>query len=162
MVTALGGIAASPLADKAAATNQLVLERIIQSHPVLTGYDQAINVAPGMARSTILHAGSPIHWERMYGAMKSTMTGTLAFEGLAKGLDDAAGLATSGEIVFSPCHEHDCVGSMTGITSASMFIHAIESETYGSRAYADMSEQVAKILRMSANSQSVIKHFNWM
>ncbi|EMQ3568597.1 hypothetical protein WE694_004966, partial [Escherichia coli O11:H11] len=50
VVTALDDIAASPLADKIAAANQLALERIIQSHPVLIGYDQAINVVPGMTR----------------------------------------------------------------------------------------------------------------
>ena len=65
VVTALDDIAASPLADKIAAANQLALERIIQSHPVLViGYDQAINVVPGMTRNTILHAGPPIHWEK--------------------------------------------------------------------------------------------------
>ncbi len=35
-------------------------ERIIQSHPVLVGYDRAINVVPGMTRTTILHAGPPV------------------------------------------------------------------------------------------------------
>ncbi len=77
-------IAASPLADKIAAANQLALERIIQSHPVLIGYDQAINVVPGMTRNTILHAGPPIHTgEKMCGAM-GAVTGALVFEGLAK------------------------------------------------------------------------------
>lgn len=81
VVTALDDIAASPLADKIAAANQLALERIIQSHPVLIGYDQAINVVPGMTRNTILHAGPPIHWEKMCGAMKGAVTGALVFEG---------------------------------------------------------------------------------
>ena len=148
VVTALDDIAASPLADKIAAANQLALERIIQSHPVLIGYDQAINVVPGMTRNTILHAGPPIHWEKMCGAMKGAVTGALVFEGLAKDLDDAAELAASGEIIFSPCHEHDCVGSMAGVTSASMFMHIVENKTYGNRAYTNMSEQMAKILRM--------------
>lgn len=128
VVTALDDIAASPLADKIAAANQLALERIIQSHPVLIGYDQAINVVPGMTRNTILHAGPPIHWEKMCGAMKGAVTGALVFEGLAKDLDDAAELAASGEIIFSPCHEHDCVGSMAGVTSASMFMHIVETK----------------------------------
>ena len=49
VVQALDNIADSPLADKIAAANQQALERIIQSHPVLIGFDQAINVVPGMA-----------------------------------------------------------------------------------------------------------------
>lgn len=40
------------------------LERIIQSHPVLIGFDQAINVVPGMTPKTILHAGPPITREK--------------------------------------------------------------------------------------------------
>ncbi|MDU4169759.1 oxamate carbamoyltransferase subunit AllG family protein, partial [Citrobacter freundii] len=162
VVAALDEIADSPLADKIAAANQQALERIIQSHPVLIGYDQAINVVPGMTRNTILHAGPPIRWEKMCGAMKGAVTGALVFEGLAKDLDEAAELAASGEIIFSPCHEHDCVGSMAGVTSASMFMHIVENKTYGNRAYTNMSEQMAKILRMGANDQSVIDRLNWM
>ena len=56
VVQALDNIADSPLADKIAAANQQALERIIQSHPVLIGFDQAINVVPGMTAKTILHA----------------------------------------------------------------------------------------------------------
>ena len=64
VVQALDNIADSPLADKIAAANQQALERIIQSHPVLIGFDQAINVVPGMTPKTILHAGPPITWEK--------------------------------------------------------------------------------------------------
>ncbi|WP_395765663.1 DUF1116 domain-containing protein [Escherichia coli] len=162
VVQALDNIADSPLADKIAAANQQALERIIQSHPVLIGFDQAINVVPGMTPKTILHAGPPITWEKMCGAMKGAVTGALVFEGLAKDLDEAADLAASGEITFSPCHEHDCVGSMAGVTSASMFMHIVKNKTYGNIAYTNMSEQMAKILRMGANDQSVIDRLNWM
>lgn len=93
---------------------------------------------------------------------EGAVTGALVFEGLAKDLDEAAELAASGEIIFSPCHEHDCVGSMAGVTSASMFMHIVENKTYGNRAYTNMSEQMAKILRMGANDQSVIDRLNWM
>lgn len=162
VVQALDNIADSPLADKIAAANQQALERIIQSHPVLIGFDQAINVVPGMTAKTILHAGPPVTWEKMCGAMKGAVTGALVFEGLAKDLDEAAELAASGEITFSPCHEHDCVGSMAGVTSASMFMHIVKNKTYGNIAYTNMSEQMAKILRMGANDQSVIDRLNWM
>ncbi|PJG57870.1 DUF1116 domain-containing protein [Aeromonas cavernicola] len=162
VVAALDKIEAPQWAARIAAANQLALERIIQSHPVLIGYDQAINVVPGMTRNTILHAGPPTSWDQMCGAMKGAVTGALVFEGLASDLDDAARLAGSGEIIFSPCHEHDCVGSMAGVTSASMFMHIVENKTYGNRAYTNLSEQMAKILRMGANDESVITRLNWM
>lgn len=162
VVKCLDAIAEPALAEKVAAANKIALERIIQSHPVLVGYDQAINVVPGMTRNTILHAGPPVRWENMCGAMKGAVTGALVFEGLASTIEDAATLAASGEIIFSACHEHDCVGSMAGVTSASMFMHIVENKTYGNRAYTNMSEQMAKILRMGANDQSVIDRLNWM
>lgn len=37
-----------------------------------------------------------------------------------------------------------------------------ENKTYGNIAYTNMSEQMAKILRMGANDQSVIDRLNWM
>ena len=162
VVDALDQLAEKTLADKIAAANKIALERIIQSHPVLVGYDQAINVVPGMTRTTILHAGPPVAWENMCGAMKGAVTGALVFEGLAKDIEDAERVAASGEITFSPCHEHDCVGSMAGVTSASMFMHIVENKTYGNRAFTNLSEQMAKILRMGANDQSVIDRLNWM
>lgn len=115
-----------------------------------------------MTRTTILHAGPPVTRENMCGAMKGAVTGALVFEGLATDLEDAARLAASGDITFSPCHEHDCVGSMAGVTSASMFMHIVENKTYGNRAFTNLSEQMAKILRMGANDQSVIERLNWM
>lgn len=162
VVSALDAIAAPGLAEKVSAANKLAVERIIQSQPVLVGYDQAINVVPGMTRNTILHAGPPVAWENMCGAMKGAVTGALVFEGQAANIDEAAQLAASGEIIFSPCHEHDCVGSMAGVTSASMFMHIVENKTYGNRAYTNLSEQMAKILRMGANDQSVIDRLIWM
>ncbi len=40
VVDALDRLAEKPLAEKIAAANKIALERIIQSHPVLVGYDQ--------------------------------------------------------------------------------------------------------------------------
>lgn len=98
----------------------------------------------------------------MSGPMKGAVTGALVFEGLAKDLDEAAELAASGEITFSPCHEHNCVGSMAGVTSASMFMHIVENKTYGNIAYTNLSEQLSKILRMGANDETVVARLIWM
>lgn len=162
VIQALDRIESPALAEKIAKANAEALERIIQSQPMLVGYDQAINVVPGMTKTTILHAGPPIEWKNMCGAMKGAVTGALVFEGLAKDLADAERVAASGDITFSPCHEHDCVGSMAGVTSASMFMHIVENRTYGNRAFTNLSEQMAKILRMGVNDQSVIDRLIWM
>lgn len=148
--------------EKIEAANAEAVERIIQSQPVLIGFDQAINVVPGMTKTTILHAGPPVTWENMNGPMRGAITGAIVFEGLAKDIAEAEEVAASGKITFSPCHEHDCVGSMAGVTSASMFMHIVENKTYGNRAFTNLSEQLSKILRMGANDQSVIDRLVWM
>ncbi|MGG1674387.1 DUF1116 domain-containing protein [Neobacillus sp. NRS-1170] len=162
LIAALDKLENPAIMEKIEEANRLAVERIINSQPVLIGYDQAINCVPGMTKTTILHAGPPITWDKMNGPMKGAVTGALIFEGLAKDLEEAAELAASGEITFSPCHEHNCVGSMAGVTSASMFMHIVENKTYGNIAYTNLSEQLAKILRMGANDQSVIDRLEWM
>ncbi|MBJ3817084.1 DUF1116 domain-containing protein [Shimwellia pseudoproteus] len=162
IVALLDKLDSPAMAAKIAAANQLALSRIFAAHPLLAGFDQAINVVPGMTKTTLLHAGPPITWEKMCGAMRGAVTGALVFEGLARDVAEAEQVAASGAITFSPCHEHDCVGSMAGVTSASMFMHIVENRTFGNRAYTNLSEQMARILRMGANDQSVIERLNWM
>lgn len=142
--------------------NREVVDRIIQSHPVLVGFGKAIDVVPGMKKNMILHAGPPIKWENMCGAMRGAVTGAIVFEGFAKDISEAEKVAASGEIEFSPCHEHATVGSMAGVTSASMYMHIVKNKTYGNTSYTNLSEQLAKILRMGANDQSVIDRLVWM
>lgn len=148
--------------EKIEKANKEAVDRIIGSHPVLIGYDKAVNVIPGMTANTILHAGPPIAWEHMCGAMKGAVTGAIVFEGLAKNIEEAEEVAASGKIKFSPCHEHDTVGSMAGVTSASMYVHIVKNKTYENIAYTNLSEQLTKILRMGANDQSVIDRLIWM
>ncbi|MET9266403.1 DUF1116 domain-containing protein [Amycolatopsis sp. NPDC004079] len=162
VIAALDALEKPELAEKIAAANAEAVDRITNAKPMLVGFGRALDVVPGMTPKTILHAGPPITWDRMSGPMKGAVTGALVFEGLAKDLDEAAEVAASGEITFEPCHEHDCVGSMAGVTSASMYMHIVKNETHGNYAYTNLSEQMAKILRMGANDESVIERLVWM
>lgn len=162
VIAALSRLEDPAISEKIDAANQVALERILASQPFLEGFGQAIDTVPGMTKTTILHAGPPIEFTRMSGPMKGAVTGALVFEGLAKDLDEAFELAASGEITFSPCHDHASVGSMAGVTSASMYVHKVRNRTYGNYAYTNLSEQLSKILRFGANDQSVIDRLNWM
>jgi len=162
IIAALDKLENPALAEKIEEANKLAVERIVNSQPVLIGFDKAINCVPGMTKTTILHAGPPIAFENMSGPMKGAVTGALVFEGLAKDIEDAFKVAASGEITFAPCHEHNCVGSMAGVTSASMYMHIVENKTYGNIAYTNLSEQLSKILRMGANDESVVNRLIWM
>ena len=162
MIAALTKLERADIADKIHAANQEALQRITSAQPVLTGYARARDVIPGMTDKMLLHAGPPIRWENMNGPMRGAITGAIVFERWAKNLAEAAEMAASGEITFSPCHEHQAVGSMTGITSPSMYVHVVENKTHGNIAFTNLSEQLAKILRMGANDQSVIDRLDWM
>ncbi|WP_193598520.1 DUF1116 domain-containing protein [Microbacterium sp. YJN-G] len=162
VIAALSRLEDPAVAEKIDAANQVALERILGSQPFLEGFGQALDTVPGMTKKTILHAGPPIEFTRMSGPMKGAVTGALVFEGLAKDVDEAFELAASGEITFAPCHEHQSVGSMAGVTSASMWVHKVTNRAYGNTAYTNLSEQLSKILRFGANDQSVIDRLNWM
>ncbi|MEA2319039.1 MAG: hypothetical protein QOD44_3228, partial [Solirubrobacteraceae bacterium] len=105
VLRALDELAEPERAARIEAANREALDRIVAARPLLVGFERAVDVVPGMTRTTILHAGPPIEWERMAGAMQGAVTGALVFEGLARDLRDAADLAASGDIRFAPCHE---------------------------------------------------------
>ncbi len=148
--------------EKIEKANQEALEKVQKSRPMLIGIDQAKNVIPGMTPKLILHAGPPITWNRMCGPMKGAIIGALLYEGLAKSEDEAQTLAASGEIQYSPCHEHQTVGPMAGVVSYSMPVFILENKEYKNRAYCTMNEGLGKVLRYGAYSDEVILKLKWM
>ena len=144
------------------AANAKALDIILSGRPVLVDVDTALNVIPGMTRHTILHAGPPITWDRMAGPMKGAIIGALLYEGLAKDEVQAEKLAASGEIEFSPCHEHCAVGPMAGIVSPSMPVQVIENKTHGNLSFCTMNEGLGKVLRFGAYSTEVLDRLKWM
>jgi len=142
--------------------NQKTLEIILNGKPVLTGLDIALNVIPGMKKNLILHAGPPVEWERMCGPTRGAIIGALIYEGLASDPEDAEKLAASGDIEYSPCHEHSTVGPMAGIVSASMPVFILRNEEYGNLAFCTLNEGLGKVLRYGAFSKEVIEKLKWM
>ncbi|MGW5641777.1 DUF1116 domain-containing protein [Saccharopolyspora sp. NPDC003752] len=162
VIAALDLLERPEIAAKIEQANAEAADRVMNAKPMLVGFGRAIDVVPGMTPTTIIHAGPPIEFERMSGPMKGAVLGALVFEGLAADLAEAEQVAASGRIDFSPCHERDCVGSMAGVTSASMYMHIVHNETHGNYSYTNLSEQMAKILRMGANDESVVERLIWM
>ncbi len=148
--------------DKINVANAKAVDVIIKAHPFLVDIDTAINIIPGMTKYTILHAGPPISWRKMAGPMKGAIVGALIYEGLANNENEASNLAASGKIKFSPCHEHNAVGPMAGILSASMPVQVIENKTHGNFAYCSFNEGLGKVLRFGAYDQEVINKLKWI
>ncbi|MCH7673852.1 DUF1116 domain-containing protein [candidate division KSB1 bacterium] len=145
--------------DKA---NQEATQKMIEARAMLTGLAKAINVIPGMRDNLLLHAGPPITWERASGPMRGAITGALIFEGKAKNETEAKALVESGEIELEPCHHHQAVGPMAGVTSASMSVYIIENETHGNKAFSNLNEGYGKVLRYGAFGEEVQKRLRWM
>jgi hypothetical protein len=148
--------------EKIKQANEIAVQKIMKGKPVLVGLDKAINVIPGMRKNLLLHAGPPIGWERMCGPMRGAIIGALMYEEMAHNAEEAEGLAASGQIEFSPCHEHNTVGPMAGVVSASMPVFIIENAEYGNFAYSTMNEGLGKVLRYGAYGDAVITRLQWM
>lgn len=114
--------------EKIEAANQKCLEVINRSNPVWVDVIPAREVLPGLGEKMILHAGPPISFEDMCSAQQKGVMGAAVYEGWAETLEEAGELARRGEIQVDPCHHHQAVGSMTGITSPSMPVMMVEDK----------------------------------
>ena len=143
--------------------NQKAIEIITSSQPHWVDVRPAIVAVPGMKKNLFLHAGPPISWDRMCAAQKKAVKGAVVFEGLAKDLDEAEELGQAGEILIEPCHEHACVGSMTGVTSASMPVIVIDNPPHGNQAFINVHEGPSRSrLTYGAFNDQVLKNLVWM
>ena len=142
--------------------NATAVERMMSARPMLTGVATARDVIPGLRDNLLLHAGPPIEWARMSGPLRGAVIGALLFEGLAQNDAEAIAMAERGEVDFAPCHQHNSVGPMAGVTSASMKVYVVENITHGNRAYSNLNEGYGKVLRYGAYSDEVLKKLRWM
>ena len=115
--------------------NQEVVQKLIDSEPVLVDFRPARDVIPGMTDRTIQHAGPPVEWERRSGAQKGGIIGAIMLEGLAESPDEAEALVLNGEVEILPNHHRNTVGSMAGIISASLPVWVVKDRKHGNYAY---------------------------
>ncbi len=142
--------------------NETAVSNMMSARPILTGVGLARDLIPGMRDNLLLHAGPPITWERMSGPLRGAVIGALIYEGLAKDDQEAIALVEAGKIDFEPCHHHNTVGPMAGVTSSSMKVYEIENTTHGNKAYSILNEGYGKVLRYGAYSEEVIAKLHWM
>jgi hypothetical protein len=142
--------------------NTKAVEKMMGSRPVLVGLGKAREVIPGMRDNLILHAGPPITWERASGPLRGAITGALILEGKANDEKEAGALVESGQIELEPCHHHQAVGPMAGVTSPSMSVYIVEDKTHNYRTFSNLNEGYGKVLRYGAYSEEVINRLRWM
>lgn len=150
------------IADKINQANQEAVQRLLDAQPTLVGVGTAGENIPGMTKTTILHAGPPVTWEKMSGPLRGAVMGGLIYEGLAKDAEEAEKVAASGDITFDSCHHHDAVGPMAGVVTYSMPVWIVQNKKFGNYAYCTLNEGLGKVLRFGAYEQEVIDRLNWM
>lgn len=120
--------------------NQVALDRIQEANPVLIDVQIAKDVIPGMTDHTILHSGPPIEWSDMFGGQRNAIIGACIHEGLASSEEEADQKIRNGEIIISPCQNHDAIGSLTGVYYPSMPVFVVENKTFNNRAFCSIYE----------------------
>ncbi|HEX6509631.1 MAG TPA: DUF1116 domain-containing protein [Chloroflexota bacterium] len=142
--------------------NAEAMRRITSARCILIDLRAARDIVPDLADRMLLHAGPPLTWETACGPMRGALAGAVLYEGWARSLPEAEILLARGDIMLSPCHEHDAVGPMAGVISPSMPVLVIENKTFGNRAYSSLNEGLGKVLRYGANDAGVIARLRWL
>jgi hypothetical protein len=146
-----------------ASANETAVARIRKGSARLTGVRLARDVVPALRQGKmLLHAGPPLDWENMCGTMRGAMIGAMLFEGWARTADDAQALGASGEVAFSPCHHHRCIGPMAGVVSPSMAMYVTSNDAFGVEIYTTFNMGLGKVLRMGAYGPEIIEKLRWM
>lgn len=154
----LGGLW-QPQVDDA---NQVALRRVLDAQQVLVDVRPAGEVIPGMERDMVLHAGPPIAWERLSETVRAAAIGALMHEGLAADAESAERMASRGDVHFEPCHQHQTVGPMAGMTTYSMPVLIVENRAAGNRAYSILNEGLGRVLRYGGTGPDVLERLDWM
>src|SRR5207253_1989321 len=71
-------------------------------------------------------------------------------------------MAARGDVHFDPCHHHQAVGPMAGMTTYSMPVLIVENRATGNRAYSILNEGLGRVLRYGGLGPDVLERLDWM
>jgi len=111
--------------------NEQAVEQIQTAEPLLVGVKRAIDELPGMTPETVLTSGPPLEFDEYASGQASAIVGGALYEGLAASREEAIEKLRSDNIKIRTCHGHGCVGSIAGITTASMPMFVVKDLTSG-------------------------------
>jgi hypothetical protein len=98
----------------------------------------------------------------MSAPIRAAATGALMHEGLAPDAESAERMAARGEVRFDPCHHHQTVGPMAGMTTYSMPVLVVENRASGNRSYSVLNEGLGRVLRYGGLGPDVLERLDWM
>lgn len=149
--------------QKRAEANAAVFEKISSSRPMLTGVAPALEVVPGMTPNTILTSGAPLDWSEYAGGQRRAIINAAIYEGLADDESQAISKLDSGAITVSTTQEHNCIGSVAGIYTASMPVLIVKDAEHGNSAFCNLYEGKSRYrLNYGAYNTEVYEGLKWL
>lgn len=136
-VSSGGCVSPAPTTSEANAT---ALARLLASEPRIIGVAPAGDVIPGMERNQILTSGPTLPIQLYSGGQRAALIGATLYEGFARNLTEAQQALESGDVVVAGCQDFGAVGSLAGVTTATMPVVIVEDAHTGDRAYCTLYE----------------------
>lgn len=123
--------------DKA---NKKCLNLLKTSNPVLIDVKPAVEAIPNMSPNTVLTSGPSMSWDSYTGGQRAGIIGGILHEGLADTPEEAEKMIQSNQVQIAGCQDYNCIGSLAGITTASMPVLIVEDGISGNKAYCTLFE----------------------
>lgn len=130
------------LAEKIQEANSEAVRIITSGDPYLVDVRPAREVIPVFqdSKKVILHAGCPLKWNEMSGAMKGAVIGMALYEKWATSPEQAIKMLARGDIHLDSAHIHGACGPLAGTISPSCPVWVVENRASGNLAFARPAE----------------------
>jgi hypothetical protein len=122
------------------AANAEAFAKLTAADPWVVDVQPARDIIPGYAENLVLTSGAPMDWEDYRGGQRDALIGGALFEGLATDRADAISKFADGTITVGACHDYGAVGSLAGISTASMPVFVVENRTHGNIGFCNFYE----------------------
>jgi len=119
--------------------NDEALARMQLVDPELAAVLPASDVM-SLPKNVILTSGPTLPFDEYVGGQRSGIIGGALYEGLASTEDEAISAFQNGDIQVRGCQEFDCVGSLAGITTASMPVFVVRDKHTQTQAFCTLYE----------------------
>jgi hypothetical protein len=143
--------------------NAEALRRIVDAEPTLIDVAPAGEVVPGMDAGIILTSGAPLDWPDYTGGQRRAILYAALYEGMAPDLAAAEDALDSGRIRVRSTQQHDCIGSVAGIYTASMPVLVVRNEERGNLAFCNLYEGESRHrLNYGSYNDDVVAGLRWL
>ena len=119
--------------------NAAAIDALLVSDPILMGIESA-GSAMGLPRTTVLTSGPTMPFAAYTGGQRAAVIGGALYEGLACDEVSAVAAFERGDITVRGCQEFGCVGSLAGVTTASMPVVVVADARTDARGYCTLYE----------------------